>query len=81
VFDLGAAAANDRFAFLAADSAADALGQGDDEYSAIEIQVDDVFVSTEVAARLGGTVTSRWSTGRTRTRSCSAAWRLSPARR
>jgi lipoprotein-releasing system permease protein len=54
LFDLGAAAANDRFAFLATDAAADALGQGDDEYSAIEIQVDDVFVSTEVAARLDG---------------------------
>jgi lipoprotein-releasing system permease protein len=52
VFDLGAAAANDRFAFLAADSAAEALGQEEDGYSAIEIQVDDVFVSTEVAARL-----------------------------
>jgi lipoprotein-releasing system permease protein len=52
VFDLGAAAANDRFAFLAPGAAADALGLGDDEYSAIEIQVDDVFVSTEVAQRL-----------------------------
>lgn len=52
VFDLGAAAANERFAFLAPGSAADALGFGDDEYSAIEIQVDDVFVSSEVAERL-----------------------------
>jgi lipoprotein-releasing system permease protein len=52
IFDLGAAAANDRFAFLAADSAADALGLDDDAYSAIEIQVDDVFVSTDVADRL-----------------------------
>lgn len=54
LFDHGAAAANDRFAFLAAGSAAEALGQDEDEYSAIEIQVDDVFVSTEVAARLEG---------------------------
>src|SRR5690606_20348928 len=52
VFDLGAAAANDRLAFLDASSAAAALGLGDDEYSAIEIQVDDVFTSTEVADRL-----------------------------
>jgi lipoprotein-releasing system permease protein len=52
VFDLGAAAANERFAFLSPASAADALGLGDEEYSAIEIQVDDVFVSSEVADRL-----------------------------
>ncbi|HLU31259.1 MAG TPA: FtsX-like permease family protein [Acidimicrobiia bacterium] len=52
VFDLGAAAANDRLAFLDPDSAATALGLGDDEYSAIEIQVGDVFASTEVAGRL-----------------------------
>jgi lipoprotein-releasing system permease protein len=52
VFDLGAAAANDRQAFLYAGSVADALGLGEDEFSAIEIQVDDVFASTEVAGRL-----------------------------
>ncbi|HSM43837.1 MAG TPA: ABC transporter permease, partial [Acidimicrobiia bacterium] len=52
VFDLGAAAANDRLAFLDPASAASALGLGDDEYSAIEIQVDDVFTSAEVAERL-----------------------------
>lgn len=52
VFDLGAAAANDRFAFLDPGSAATALDLGDDEYSAIEVQVDDVFTSTEVAQRL-----------------------------
>ena len=52
VFDLGAAAANDRLAFLDPDSAADALGLGADDYSAIEIQVDDVFTSTVVAERL-----------------------------
>lgn len=52
VFDLGAAAANDRVAFLDPDSAAAALGLAEDEYSAIEIQVDDVFASSEVAERL-----------------------------
>jgi lipoprotein-releasing system permease protein len=54
IFDLGAAAANDRLAFLDSSSAASALGLGDDEYSAIEIQVADVFASTEVADRLAG---------------------------
>ncbi len=52
VFDLGAAAPNERFTFLAARSAADALGLDEDRYTAIEIQLDDVFASTEVAARL-----------------------------
>jgi lipoprotein-releasing system permease protein len=52
VFDLGAAAANDRFAFLDPDSAAEALGLDENEYSAIEIQVDDVFASSDVAQRL-----------------------------
>lgn len=54
VFDLGAAAANDRLAFLDDASGAAALGQGADEYSAIEIQVEDVFASTETADRLAG---------------------------
>lgn len=52
VFDLGAAAANERLAFLDPMSAADALGFEEGEYSAIEIQVDDVFASTAVAERL-----------------------------
>jgi lipoprotein-releasing system permease protein len=52
VFDLGAAAANDRLAFLDAASAADALGHDDGEYSAIETQLTDVFASTQVADRL-----------------------------
>src|SRR5690606_26402016 len=52
IFDLGAAAANERLAFVDAGSVGDALGLGDDEYSAIEIQVADVFTSTEVAQRL-----------------------------
>lgn len=51
-FDLGAAAANDRLAFLDPNAVAEALGLSDDEYSAIEIQVADVFTSTEVGERL-----------------------------
>lgn len=54
VFDLGAAAANERLAFLSPQSAATALGLAPDEYTAIEIQVEDVFASTQVAARLAG---------------------------
>jgi lipoprotein-releasing system permease protein len=62
VFDLGSAAANERLAFLDANSAAAALGMSDTEYSAIEIQVDDVFASGEVAARLAtdGVTVSDW---------------------
>lgn len=64
VFDLGAAAANDRVAFLNGDSAAEALGTGPNEYSAIEIQVEDVFTSTDVAERLteGGVTAVDWQT-------------------
>ena len=54
VFDLGSAAANDRIAFLGAASGADALGMGDDEFSAVEVQVADVFTSAAVAQRLAG---------------------------
>ncbi len=52
VFDLGQAAANERVAFVDAGSAADALGLDTGEYSAIQIQLTDVFASTDVAARL-----------------------------
>ncbi|MHB1018047.1 MAG: ABC transporter permease [Coriobacteriia bacterium] len=52
VFDLGQSAANNSFAFIDEDSAAKALGLADDEYSVIEIQLTDVFASSEVAARL-----------------------------
>lgn len=52
IFDLGSAAANDRLAFLGSESAMTALGMSEDEYSAIEIQVDDVFSSGEVATQL-----------------------------
>ena len=52
VFDLGQSAANNSFAFIDKESAADALGLDADEYSAIEIQLADVFASSEVAERL-----------------------------
>jgi lipoprotein-releasing system permease protein len=52
IFDLGSSAANERLAFLDPESAAAALGMSDAEYSAVEIQVDDVFASSDVAARL-----------------------------
>jgi lipoprotein-releasing system permease protein len=52
IFDLGSSAANERLAFLDPTSAMTALGLSDDEYSAIEIQVDDVFTSTQVADSL-----------------------------
>lgn len=52
VFDLGQAAANERFAFIDAGSAAEALDLTDDEYTAVQIQLTDVFVSAEVAERL-----------------------------
>ena len=65
VFDLGAAAANDRLAFLDSTSAADALGMADDEYSAIQMQLTDVFASTDVAESLAdelGVVATDWQT-------------------
>jgi lipoprotein-releasing system permease protein len=52
VFDLGQSAANNSFAFIDEASAAGALGLADDEYSAIEVQLSDVFASSEVAPRL-----------------------------
>jgi lipoprotein-releasing system permease protein len=62
VFDLGAAAANDRLGFFEPGEAAAALGLDEDEYSAIEVQVDDVFASSEVADRLAadGVVVVDW---------------------
>jgi lipoprotein-releasing system permease protein len=52
IVDLGAAAANERFGFLDPASAADALSRSDEEFSAVEVQLTDVFVSSDVAARL-----------------------------
>lgn len=52
VFDLGQSAANTGSAFIDEASAATALGLTDDEYSAIEVQLSDVFASSDVATRL-----------------------------
>lgn len=52
VFDLGQSAANRSFAFLDPASAQEALGLDADEYTVIELQVSDVFASTDVAAKL-----------------------------
>ncbi len=52
VFDLGQATANERVAFIDAGSAAEALDLADDEYTAVQIQLTDVFASAEVAKRL-----------------------------
>lgn len=49
VFDLGQGTANERFAFVGAATAADALGMNDDECSAIQVQLTDPFDSAEVA--------------------------------
>jgi len=51
VVDLGNAAANERFAFVDDATAATALGLADDEYTAVQIQLTDVFASTELAER------------------------------
>ncbi|MBN2404449.1 MAG: ABC transporter permease [Coriobacteriia bacterium] len=52
LFDLGAAAANERIVFVDEAFAAEALDLADDEYTAIQIQLTDVFASTDVADRL-----------------------------
>ena len=52
VFDLGQGTANERFIFVDAASAADALGMSEDECSAVQIQLTDPFASSEVAPRL-----------------------------
>ncbi len=52
IFDLGSSAANERLAFLDSESASAALAMSPDQYSAIEIQVEDVFASSDVASRL-----------------------------
>lgn len=52
VFDLGQAAANERFAFVDPATGENALGMAPDEYSEIEIQLSDVFASNTVASAL-----------------------------
>jgi lipoprotein-releasing system permease protein len=52
VVDLGAAAANRTLAFVAGSTAAEVLGQEPDEYTAVQLQVEDVFGSVDVAEEL-----------------------------
>ena len=54
VVDFGAAAANRSLAFVGATTAAEVLGQGPDEYTAVQMQVDDVFASATIADELAG---------------------------
>lgn len=54
IFDLGAAAANERQAFANADLPRELLGWSDDEYSAIETRLDEPFDSADVAESLRG---------------------------
>jgi lipoprotein-releasing system permease protein len=50
IFDLGAQAVNQQSVFAGLDAASAALGRPPDEVSAVEMQIDDVFSSPEVAA-------------------------------
>ena len=52
VFDLGQGTANERFVFVDATSAGEALGMTEDECSAVQIQLTDPFASSEIAPRL-----------------------------
>ena len=52
VFDLGQGTANERFAFIDAKSAAEALAINEDECSAVQIQLADPFDSSDVAPAL-----------------------------
>jgi len=66
VVDFAAAAANRSLAFVAGSTAAEVLGQEPDEYTAVQLQVDDVFGSVEVAGQLAaepalaGLTVSEW---------------------
>jgi lipoprotein-releasing system permease protein len=66
VVDLGAAAANRTLAFVAGSTAAEVLGQEPDEYTAVQLQVEDVFGSVDVAEELAaepalaGLTVSEW---------------------
>jgi len=50
IVDLGAEAANEGLAFADPGTGRDATGLGEDEHTAIEVRVTDVFASDEVAA-------------------------------
>ncbi len=52
VFDFGSAAANSVTAFVGGDQAAEVLGYGPEQYSAVDAQVADVFSSVQVADSL-----------------------------
>ncbi len=66
IFDLGAAAANARIAFVGPDLPRRSLGYRADQFSAIETQLSDPFASTKVAAewrvRLPGDKVGDWQT-------------------
>jgi lipoprotein-releasing system permease protein len=50
VFDLGAQAVNQQSVFAGLEAASQALGRSTDEVSAVEMQIEDVFTSPDVAA-------------------------------
>ncbi len=52
VFDLGTQAVNQQSVFMGLEQASEALGRPSDEVSAVEMQIDDVFASQEVAAEI-----------------------------
>ncbi len=56
IVDLGAAAANERQAFVGGALPSSLLGWRSDEYSAIEVQVREPFASAEVAAAWDGSL-------------------------
>ena len=64
VIDFGQGTANDRLGYVETDLPRSVLGQSDDEYSAIEAQLEEPFDSVEVAAswqqKLGGVPVSEW---------------------
>ncbi|MRS11974.1 MAG: ABC transporter permease [Actinobacteria bacterium] len=63
VFDLGQGTANERFAFVDAASADEALGFTENECSSVQLQLSDPFASSEIAPRLAdalGVVTIDW---------------------
>jgi lipoprotein-releasing system permease protein len=64
VIDFGQGTANDRLGYVDSELPRSVLGQSDDEYSAIETQLEEPFDSVDVAAswqqKLGGVTVSEW---------------------
>jgi lipoprotein-releasing system permease protein len=66
VVDFGSAAANRSLAFVGGATAAEVLGQAPGEYTAVQLQIDDVFSSAEIADELAaepaldGLAVSEW---------------------